>query len=101
MAGPRSRRVYSDLPGLYDIDKSLFSKGTLGTLLSYRELLSVRAVDRGSEQKEPHSSNEENVTVSSGRAESLVVETEDPDSVTLRFFLEVRPIPFKILGPLC
>ncbi|KAE9384881.1 hypothetical protein BT96DRAFT_1007615 [Gymnopus androsaceus JB14] len=86
--GPRSRKVYLDLPGLYDIDKSLFSKGTLATLLSYHKLLNVRVVNRGSKQKESQSLDEADVAVSSGPAGSLGAEMEDAGPVTLHFFLK-------------
>lgn len=94
--GFRSQRVYSDLPGLYDIDKTLFSRGTLSTLLSYRALLSARIVDKQPDQDFhtatrtrrktlPSSADEDAVSSSSGH--SLDSESR---SVTLRFFLEVN-----------
>lgn len=86
--GLRSRRVYSNLPGLYDIDKTLFSKGTLGTLLSYRELLRVRVRNRVSSQQESQPSEDDTVIDSKGPTDSVGFEIEG-GSVTLRFYLEV------------
>ncbi|KAE9382650.1 hypothetical protein BT96DRAFT_952017 [Gymnopus androsaceus JB14] len=82
--GPRSRKVYSNLPGLWDIDKTLFSKGTLGTLLSYREMLNARIGNQASQEYlEPEAEH---------RAVSLTPEDlpgeKNLGCITLRFFLE-------------
>lgn len=103
LAGLRSRRIYCVLPSLYEIDKTLFTKGTLRTLLSYRTLLNTPVL-RGQEQT-PTQAQGRSVTPSSTTVEdyredsvsSSLPHSTTPNSVTLRFYLEVGSTPFRCL----